>query len=254
MLLEVKRLFDMTGTFRRFVILTLLRLPFDTLFNIINALFLKYAFDAVNGAGKNGLMIACALFGVGNIFLFLYNGTVWTLYATNVTKWVGTIRRKLFSHVSGLPLQQIESRPIGEWMTRLNADVQAATAMLNQSIHLPHAVVAIVNICASSLILILMDPRMFGLIMLFVVPHILINRIFVTKPMTRFAINVQEVTAKNTNDMNTLVTCADIAILYDFWRAHGGFSVQNWIIERLDDAHKQLDEYQDCNGGSKAYK
>jgi len=246
--------FRMAGGVRQFIILILLRCPFDALYTVIQASFLRFAFGAINKANPNELCHVCALFGIGSLFLFLYNGTVWTLYATNVTKWVGTIRRKLFSHVSGLPLQQIESRPIGEWMTRLNADVQAATAMLNQSIHLPHAVVAIVNICASSLILILMDPRMFGLIMLFVVPHILINRIFVTKPMTRFAINVQEVTDKNTNDMNTLVTCADIAILYDFWRAHGGFSVQNWIIERLDDAHKQLDEYQDCNGGSKAYK
>ena len=90
---------------------------------------------------------------------------------------MGIIRRKLFRHISCLSLQQIEAKPSGEWITRLNADVQAATAILNQAIHLPHAVVSTVNICVSSMILVLINPWVFGLVIVFVIPHILVSQV-----------------------------------------------------------------------------
>ena len=173
----------------------------------------------------------CLLFGIVSLFLFLYNGIIWTFYATYVAKWVGTIRRKLFGHISRLSLQQIEARPSGEWITRLNADVQAATAILNQSIHLPHAVVSTVNIGVSSMILVLMNPEMFGLIMMFAILHILVSQLFIAKPMIRFAMYVQEATAKNTTDMNALVTCADTAILYD---------AQEFLLRRFEESSLEL--------------
>lgn len=228
---NIRDFFRIAGRIRRFIILTLLRCPFDALYTFIQAYFLKLAFEAVNNKDQKGLFYICALFGVGSLFLFLYNGVVWTLYATYVIKWVGTIRRKLFGHISGLSLQQIEAKPYGEWITRLNSDVQAATAILNQSIHLPHAVVATVNICVSSVILALMNPGIFGLIVIFVIPHILINQLFIAKPMTRFAMNVQEATARNATDMNALVTCAHIAVLYDS---------QEFLLKRFEESSLEI--------------
>lgn len=104
MMRGLKKLFDITGMFRRFVILTLLRLPFDPFYNIIHALFLKHAFDAVNDTDKSALATACALFGVGSILLFLNNGTVWTIYSAFVARWTAALRRKLFRHISSLSL------------------------------------------------------------------------------------------------------------------------------------------------------
>ena len=228
---EIGKLFKMAGKVRLFIILTLLRCPFDALQTAIQASFLQFAFNSINKGSQEELIHVCVLFGIGSLLLFLYNGTIWTLYATFVTKWVGTIRRKLFRHISCLSLQQIEAKPSGEWITRLNADVQAATAILNQSIHLPHAVVSTVNIGVSSMILVLMDPGMFGLIIMFVIPHILISQLFIAKPMIRFAMNVQEATARNATDMNALVTCADTAILYD---------AQEFLLRRFEKSSLEL--------------
>jgi ABC-type multidrug transport system fused ATPase/permease subunit len=230
-ILDIQELFKMAGGVRRFIILTLLRSPFDALYTVIQASFLQFAFEAINKGDQNRLFHVCVMFGIGSLLLFLYNGTVWTLYATYVTKWVGRIRRKLFGHISSLSLQQIEAEPSGEWITRLNSDVHAATAILNQSIHLPHAVVSTVNICVSSLILVLMNPRVFGLIIMFVIPHILINQLSIAKPVIRYAMDVQEATAKNTTDMNALVTCADIAVLYD---------AQGFLLKRFKESSLEL--------------
>ncbi|NLX77458.1 MAG: ABC transporter ATP-binding protein [Clostridiaceae bacterium] len=212
---DIRNLFRTAGGIRRFIILTLLRCPFDALHTVIHAVFLQLAFEAVNSENLNGLLHVCLLFGIGSLLLFLYNGTVWMLYSVYVTKWVGKIQRKLFGHISRLSLQQIEARPSGEWITRLNADVQSAAALLNQPIHLPHAVLATVNVCVSSVILILFNLGIFGLCIAFVIPHVLINRLLIFRPLIWFAMKVQEAVAENASDMNTIVTCADTAILYE---------------------------------------
>ncbi|NLC69424.1 MAG: ABC transporter ATP-binding protein [Clostridiaceae bacterium] len=161
----------------------------------------------------------------------MYNGIVWTLYATYVTRWVGAIRQKLFGHISCLSLQQIEAKPSGEWITRLNIDVQAATALLNQPVHLPHAVVATINICVSSMILVLMNPGIFGLIIAFVIPHVLLSQLCIARPVTCLAMDVQEAVAKNTTDMNALVTCADIAMLYD---------AREFLLKRFEESSLEI--------------
>ena len=228
---DIQRLFKLAGRIRSFIILTLLRCPFDALRTVVLAIFLQFAFEAIGKGNQNELFKVCMMYGIGSLLLFLYNGTVWTLYATYVTKWVGRIRRKLFKHISCLSLQQIEARPSGEWITRLNSDVQAATALLNQSLHLPHAVVSIVNLCVSSIILVVMNHDIFGLIIAFVIPHILINQLYIAKQMVRDAISVQEMAARNTTDMNAIITCADTAILYD---------AQDFLLKRFEESSLEL--------------
>ncbi len=225
------KLFKITGGIRRFIILVLLRCPVDALLTFIQASFLQYAFIMMEKENLKGLYIVCILFGIGSLSLFLYNGIVWSLYAINVTKWVGVIRRKLFRHISDLSLEHIEAKPSGEWITRLNADVDAASAMLNQPVHLPHAVVASINICISGMILVMMNPVIFGLIMMFVIPHMLISQLFVAKHMTNLALKVQAAAARNTTDMNSIITCADTAILYN---------AQGFLLSRFEESSLKL--------------
>jgi len=76
-----------------------------------------------------------------------------------------------------------------------------------------------------------MNPRIFGLIIVFVIPHILISQFIITLPITRYAKYVQEATDKNTTDMNTLVTCADTAILYD---------AQEFLFKRFEQSSLEI--------------
>lgn len=228
---EIKDLFLMAGNIRRFIILTILRCPFDALRTIIQASFLQLAFNKIGMNDQIGLYYACAMFGIGSLLLFLYNGTVWTLYAAYVTRWVSAIRKKLFFHIAGLSLREIEARTAGEWITRLNSDVQAAVALLDQPLHLPHAVVSFVNVCVTSVILTAVDPKLFGLIMLFAVPNLLISQLFAARSMTKLSAKVQEATANNSADMNALVICADTAMIYD---------AQGFLLRRFEESSLEL--------------
>jgi len=215
MIRELKQMFVMIGSVRRFIILTILRCPFDALRTVFQAIILKHVFDAISSNDRGRMYFVCMLYGVGSLLLFVYNGTVWRLYATYVVRWVGMLRRRLFEHVSSMSVRQIEDKGPGEWITRLNADMNVAAAILNQNFHLPHAVVSTVNISVSSVVLALFDPLMFGLVILFVIPHILISRLVIAKPMTRLAADVQKQIAANSADLDALITCADTALIYD---------------------------------------
>jgi len=138
MVREIRGLFRITGDGKKFVLLLLLRCPFEAVFTFTKANFVRSGFDATNGGDRAGLYLACFVFVLQSLFLFMYNGVVWTVFALHTVKWTGSIRKKLFGHImSNLSLQCVESRTSGEWFTRLNQAVYSATSILAQPVNLP---------------------------------------------------------------------------------------------------------------------
>ena len=122
------------------------------------------------------------------------------------------MRIKIYQKISSFSYEHVESVSQGEWLTRLNTDVEMP---FSRPIHLPHAVCAIVNISVSAIILWFINPAVFGCVMLFVVPHIAISQLLIARAMPGLNQKILEATAKNTSEMTALITCADIAELYD---------------------------------------
>lgn len=212
---EIVKLFQPVGHGLHFIVLLIIRCPFDAMSTVVQANFLNYSFDAITQHNGEKLTWVCLIFGLLNSFLFLYNGTVWTLYSSFLVKFTVTLRHKLFHHISALPYEQIEQEPSAEWITRLNADAQAAVGIAGHPFQLPHAAYSIVNIMISAIFLLHMNPIIFVLVLAFILPHMLISQFLIARPMTRLAIKAQEETSSNTSDFNTIITCADTAILYD---------------------------------------
>ena len=228
---EGAALFRRLGGGGRFAVLLILRAPFDALYTFVLASFLQYGFDAITSGDAGRLLRVCLVSALAILALFLYNGTVWTVYATYGVRVTARLRRLLFGHMLALPPVALEARPSGEWHTRLNADVQSATAIVNGALHLPHLACAAVNIAVSSVLLARMNPAIFALVLLFVVPHILLSQRFIARPMTDLARRAQEDTAANTTDLNTIVTCAETALLYD---------AQGYLLGRFEQSSLRL--------------
>jgi ABC-type bacteriocin/lantibiotic exporter with double-glycine peptidase domain len=118
----------------------------------------------------------------------------------------------LAERISAFSCEKIESVTHGEWLTLLNTDVQLP---FSQPLHFPHAVNAIIRIIVSSAILWHMNPVIFDYVMLFVIPHILMSQFFVARVMPKLNKKSLEATAVHTANLDALITCADIAALYD---------------------------------------
>jgi ABC-type multidrug transport system fused ATPase/permease subunit len=226
--------------------------------------FLRQPATPSNNAAE--LTAVCLTFGVFNLLLFLYNGTVWSIYAPFAARMEGKLRRNLFRKIISLPHGRIEATPDGEWITRLNADTEAP---FSRAVHLPHAACALVNIAASSFLLWKMNPAavhgtsaaseavsavfgaagpsgtalgafgafgpsgaaLFGCVLLFVLPHIAVSQWCVARVMPTLTLKSLEATAKNTGELTSFITCADTIVLY------GG---QDYLMKRFEQSSRDL--------------
>lgn len=228
MLYEMKRLLKITGNGALFLFLLLLRCPFDAAMTCIQATFFQNALGAIAQTDSNQLKWVCIAYGLATLGLFLYNGTIWSIYAPFVVRMEGKLRRLLFRKIASLPYERLDALPQGEWVTRLNVDVQMP---FSRPLHLPHAACAIVNICVSACILWRMNSAVFGWVMLFVIPHIAISQLLIARAMPGLNKKSLEATAKNTDDLTAFIDCADVAKLYD---------AQGFLLERFERSSMQL--------------
>jgi len=212
MLRDYFSILRVTGGGWKYAILILLRSPVDVMFTWTQASFLQRAFNAVGQADGTGLMEACLFFGIATLCVFLYNGTVRMFFAPFCVRMERKLRVKLYNKISSFLYEKLESLPYGEWLTRLNTDVQMP---FSQPVHFPHAACSIVNISVSAIILWLINPVVFGWVILFVAPHIIISQLLIARAMPGLNKKSLEATANNTDEMTALITCADVAALYD---------------------------------------
>jgi ABC-type bacteriocin/lantibiotic exporter with double-glycine peptidase domain len=209
---EMRALLSFTGNGAKFLFLLFLRCPFDAAMTVINAIFLQHAFNAVAHNDSAQLISVCLIFGFASLCLFSYNGIIWSIYAPFVTRMERKLRARLFEKITMFSCERMEATPQGEWVTRLNTDVQMP---FSRPIHLPHAVCAVVNIGVSSVFLWLISPEVFGWVILFVIPHIIVSQLVIARAMPDLNRKSLEATAKNTSELTALITCADTATLYD---------------------------------------
>jgi len=212
MIRDYLRMFKITGGGWAYAILILLRCPVDLMFTWTQASFLQLAFNAVGQADRQGLTHACLFFGIATLCVFLYNGTVRVFFSAFGVRMETKLRLGLYEKITSLSCEKIERLPQGEWITRLNTDVQMP---FSQPVHLPHAVNSIVNIGVSAAILWMVDPSVFGWVILFVIPHVAVSQLLVARAMPGLNRKSLEATGKNTDELTAFVTCADVAALYD---------------------------------------
>lgn len=212
MLCEMKKLLSVTGGGFKFIILLILRSPVDLCMTAIQAVFLQNAFNAIEQNDTDGLKVVCVAFIIASLCIFLYNGAVWGTYAPFVVRMESKLRVNLFDKILRFSCERIEATAGGEWLTRLNTDVQMP---FSKPLHFPHAASAILRICVSAIILWIINPAVFGWVMLFAIPHTIVSQLFVARAMPELNKKALEATAKNTGELAALITSAELALLYD---------------------------------------
>lgn len=209
------QVFKRLGGAMTYCFLLLLRSPVDTVLCIINALFLRNVFQNIEAGDGTGLWITCAMFGVANLCLFLYNGTLWGKFAVFSAKLVGKLKQFLFESMLKLPLERIEERTTGAWLTRLNSDVTMTLNLLTGALNLPHLVFATVRIAVTAVLFGNISLLLLALELAVLVPHMLLRQRFVVRPMERLTKEAQETMERATVYLETTVECADTIRLYE---------------------------------------
>lgn len=231
---ELREFFDSIGGWKRFKFLLTLRCPFEALYTLLRAYFLYSGFNAVITKSYAELYQACAMFILLSFFLFLYNGTVWEKFASFGVSCTVAVYRRLFGHILTLPLRRIEEHSSGEWFTRLNSDVDSAMALMNRPVNLVFVCISFVNVCVSSVFLLLISTEAFALTAVFSAAHILVGHFVLSRRVTDFKRDSLEVSAQNAEALSAIITCADIAVLYD---------AREFLLERFEQKSLSIKAY-----------
>ncbi len=212
---DLSKLVRRMGLWRKYIFLLLLRSPFDAFRTWLLANLMKSVFDCLETEEPNALLRLCAGYGLLCAMLFVYNGMIWVRYASFSAKVEVWLQKRMFEKILSLPLRRIEYRFSGDWITRLNSDIQAAFIMMNGPMNIPHLAVAAINTVLSCLLMFRSNLLFLGITGIFAIPQLMINDKLVLKAIPRLKEESQNAMAENTFAIEPLLTDADAILLYD---------------------------------------
>ena len=209
------KLITRMGIRRKYIFLLLLRSPFDAVRTWMLANLMKSVFSSLEAGQSDKLLIICVAYGLMCAMLFLYNGTVWSNYAAFSAKTEVRIQKAMFGKILSMPLRRIDSHFGGEWITRLNSDIQAAITMMNGPLNIPHVVVSVINTIISSILMFKSSFLLFGATWLLIIPQLLINHKIVIGALPRLKEESLNSLSESTSAIKPLIAEADTILLYD---------------------------------------
>lgn len=209
------KLLKSMGFRRKYIFLLLLRSPFDAFRTWLLANLMKSIFSCLETNNSGALLKVCVVYGLLCAMLFVYNGVIWAEYAAFSAKVEIWLQKKMFEKILSLPLKKIASRFSGEWITRLNSDIQAAFTMMNGPMNIPHLVVAVINTMLSCFLMLRSSLLFLVVTWMFAIPQFVINYWLVLKSFPKLKEESQNAMAENTSAIKPLLTDADTILLYD---------------------------------------
>ena len=214
----MRSLWDILGVVgqrRKYLVLLILRMPFDFLLNLSRVFFLRDAFCAREGGSQAELYRACVSYALASVLLFTYNSIIWRLFAVMYIQVAGKIRIAATDSIVSLSLLQVEEGTSGDYMMRLNLDADMTVQILGGALNIPHFIIAVFHVVCTSIMLLGLNVRIFMIVMSFVIPHLLLSRYIVARPMTRLQSQVQLAKGELNTILSAMITMSDTAVLYD---------------------------------------
>ena len=209
------KLIKRMGIQRKYIFLLLLRSPFDALRTWMLANLMKSVFLCLETDNSASLSEICIVYGLICAILFVYNGIVWSNYAAFSAKTEVWLQKAMIEKILSLPLKQVDCRFSGEWITKLNSDIQAAFTMMNGPMNIPHLVVAIINTMLSSFLILRSSLLLFGVTWILILPQLFINYKIALKSISKLKEKSQSAMSENTSIIKPFITDADTILLYD---------------------------------------
>lgn len=200
---------------RKYCLLLLLRSPFDVIRAWMQAALMRSVFSCLETESADRLPAVCIGWGLLCALLFLYNGTVWSVYAVFAAETEARLQKDMTDKTLSLPYRLVQGRLGGEWFTRRNGDIQAAIAMMNGPLNIPHLVTACFNMILSSFLMLRASPALLAVTWAFILPYLLVNYRIVLKPLNGLKERSRSAMADISSSIKPLIADAEAILLYD---------------------------------------
>lgn len=212
---EAYRLLKLIGLDRRFIIMVLLRSPFDTLSAILTANIMQSFVELIEN-GEDSLWQTVLLFLGLSVLLFAYNMTIWSVIAVKISvSMQKNLRRSVFERIVSLPAERLEGAFGSDWFTRLNSDVDRACNYLNGAVNYIHMVVAAVNVIISSVIMLFINVELYIIGIICLLPFFFLNVLVISRKIVVHKRNAQYNLTEYTNWIDAVCKNRDMLAVFD---------------------------------------
>lgn len=213
---KVIRILKELGLWKTFVIVMILRSPFDFLNSMLNANMLESFIRLTDQRDGDNLSRTFWIFLMFTLLLFAYNASVWATVAVKTDMMLHRrLRMKLLESMLSRTQQEMEEYSEGDWITRINNDVDKVADYMTAPINFMHSMIAVVNLEFSSMILIMLNPTLFGVSIFLMIPFFILSGIVIVRNIPKFRKNAQESFARYTNWTAPIVEAGDAITVFD---------------------------------------
>lgn len=213
---DVYRMLKEAGVAKLYMIMLILRSPFDIINSVITANMIQSFIRIAERGTEEILWKNVLIYLVLTVLLFGYNMTVWSTIAVKSGVLLQkNLRRMVFSRIMALKPEELEGAFGADWITRLNNDIDKACGYLNSPINYMHMMIALVNLCISSVIMLFLNMELYVIGIVWVAAAFLLNVLLVSRKISEYKAKSQKGLVEYTELIDTAVKNGEVLSVFD---------------------------------------
>ena len=213
---KVRKILEETGMTKDFILVMILRAPFDFINAILSANMLETFIRLAERKEEGELLPAFGMFLLFTVIMFGYNMFVWAFVTMKINiRFIKKLRMRVYKSLLKRTGQEMEELSAGDWISRLNSDIDKTDLYLVGPLNFMHLLIAAVNMTLSAAVLFILNRTMLAASLIMTLPFFFLSSVVVIRKIPVFKKNSREHYAKYTNWMEPVVAASESIRIFD---------------------------------------
>lgn len=213
---KVRKILKETGMTKDFILMMILRAPFDFLNAVLASNMLETFIRLTERKEEGELLPTFVMFLMFTVILFGYNMFVWAVVSMKINiRFIKELRMRVYRSLLSRTGQEMEELSAGDWISRLNSDIDKTDLYLMGPLNYMHLLIATVNLTLSAAVLFMLNRTMLAASLIVTLPFFYLSSVVAIRKVPVFKKNSREHYAKYTNWMEPAVNASDSIKIFD---------------------------------------
>ena len=213
---KVRKILKETGMTKDFILVMILRAPFDFINALLSANMLETFIRLAERKEEGELLPTFAMFLLFTVIMFGYNMFVWAVVTMKINiRFIKKLRMRVYKSLLSRTGQEMEELSAGDWISRLNSDIDKTDLYLVGPLNFMHLLIASVNMTLSAAVLFMLNRTMLAVSLLVTLPFFFLSSVVAIRKVPVFKKNSREHYAKYTNWMEPVVNASESIRIFD---------------------------------------
>ena len=213
---KVRIILKETGMTKDFILVIILRAPFDFINALLSANMLETFIRLAERKEEGELLPTFGMFLLFTVIMFGYNMFVWAVVTMKINiRFIKKLRMRVYKSLLSRTGQEMEELSAGDWISRLNSDIDKTDLYLVGPLNFMHLLIASVNMTLSAAVLFMLNRTMLAASLLVTLPFFFLSSVVAIRKVPVFKKNSREHYAKYTNWMEPVVNASESIRIFD---------------------------------------